>query len=183
MTAPAERIFRVRQRGEFTTDDEWRSRLSALWVRRDDATGCLLYTGSVSGTGYGNISYRGARAKAHRLAYRLFVGEIPDGLCVCHTCDNRACVNPRHLWLGTNKQNVDDREEKGRRHCVEGAKNPRARLTEDDVRNIRRLRKAGVAKSLLAAQFGLTIGYVKDISNGRTWRSLEAHPRPSEVQP
>jgi hypothetical protein len=78
-------------------------------------TDCWHWTGADNGRGgYGRMTYEGVSQPAHRLAYRAFVGEIPDGLYVLHTCDNRACINPEHLWLGTYSDNIRDAWAKGR---------------------------------------------------------------------
>ena len=73
---------------------------------------------------------------AHRASYEAFVGQIPKGMYVCHACDNVACVNPNHLFLGTQKQNLQDMKTKGR--STRGEKNAMSKLTENDVRTIKK---------------------------------------------
>ena len=75
---------------------------------------CWLWTGLLHPKGYGYIKDRGKNIKVHRLAYELYIGPIPEGMLVCHTCDVRNCVNPEHLWLGTNDDNIRDMRLKGR---------------------------------------------------------------------
>lgn len=78
------------------------------------ADGCWLWTGAPLSSGYGRIRVGGKTLRAHRVSYALYVGEIPDGLCVLHACDVRLCVRPDHLWIGTRADNVADMINKGR---------------------------------------------------------------------
>jgi hypothetical protein len=100
-----------------------------LWSRVVKTDGCWLWQGSVGSHGYGMVTYYGTQTTAHRVAYILTHGDIPPEMVVCHSCDVRRCVNPAHLWLGTQKANVRDAMGKGRNvlppnvgmtHCSQG---------------------------------------------------------------
>jgi hypothetical protein len=82
----------------------------------NEKSGCWDWCASLTTTGYGQIYVDGKKMKAHRWSYAHFIGDIPLGLFVCHSCDNRSCVNPEHLWLGTASDNNNDARRKGRLH-------------------------------------------------------------------
>lgn len=121
--------------------------------------------------GYGQLSLRGDRTVlAHRVAWDLTHGPIPEGLFVCHHCDNPPCVNPAHLFLGTNAENVRDSTGKGRHS--RGAKNGRSKLTRDSVLEARARYAAGETQPALAAEFGVTSSVLSKAVRGKTWRHL-----------
>lgn len=100
---------------------------------------CWLWTGNRNQAGYGQLRLgrRGGTVSAHRLAWQLFRGPIPDGLIVCHHCDNPSCVNPDHLFVGTHKDNAQDMIAKGRRAKSHRPHTRHRKLTDDQVRSIR----------------------------------------------
>lgn len=103
---------------------------------------CWIWIGSKSETGYGKIRYKYKSRGAHRFSYELHNGPIPTNMCVCHNCpggDNPSCVNPNHLWLGTQGDNVIDMIEKERNYIIQGEEHYQAHLTNDQARELRRL--------------------------------------------
>lgn len=136
-------------------------------------TGCWLWTGYVKPTGYGSTKRDGRTISAHRAMYEAVYSEIPMGLDVCHRCDVRACINPRHLFLGTRAENLADMWRKGRGHRVRGEVHGRAKLTEADVRGIRASVAAGEKQGVVAIRFGVTHMTVNDIHHRRSWRYLK----------
>jgi hypothetical protein len=135
---------------------------------------CWLWTGSRDANGYGRFRMIAEgldkSEQAHRLAFRLYVNpEIPSGMCICHKCDNPSCVNPNHLFLGTHRDNTNDKVRKGRQ-CkgekraqimravsVKGEAHYKAKLTDNDVREICRLRESGLCYREIAEIFNVDI--------------------------
>ena len=121
--------------------------------------------------GYGIFHTGRSMANAHRVAWEFMVGPIPKGMLVLHKCDNRACCNPKHLFLGTIQDNMDDRNRKMRQ--AHGIGNWNATLTDAQVRHIRTFKsfKRGEAKAL-AAYYGVTTGTLYHVRTRRSWRHL-----------
>jgi hypothetical protein len=112
---------------------------------------------------------------AHRFSWFLAHGPIPDGMHVLHHCDNRLCQNPRHLFLGTNQDNIDDMVSKGRHlpSRPRGTANPNSRFTEDDVRTIRAVYVGRLGQiTELAREYGVTIPAISDVVHHRTWKHV-----------
>lgn len=151
---------------------------------------CWPWTGSLardpSKGGYGHFSISKHRTnRAHRVAYELVNGPIPKGLCVCHHCDNRRCVNPTHLFLGTQVDNVRDRHAKGRSRGGHkgpsrlplGELNVKAKLTGETVTQLRSMYAAGCgSQHALARRFGITQTQVSRIIRGENWCHLNPDP-------
>lgn len=135
--------------------------------------GCRNWEGGVNSKGYGVLLANGRLELAHRVAYVLFVGRIPDGMFVLHKCDNPRCVNPDHLVLGTHADNMADMVAKGRQTA--GPKNANARLSCEDVADLRELYKSGgYSYAELAIFFGISRSYVGAIIRGEYWRLPQA---------
>jgi hypothetical protein len=149
-------------------------------------SGCWLWLGSVSHWGYGEIRWKKKNLRAHRVSWELANNQaIPDGMFVCHKCDNPGCINPTHLFVGTHQDNVDDMYRKGRgkwRHLKRGhakgttfktsrrgEKVSSAKLTEAAVREIK---AHGKAHRFLARKYGVNYSAIKDVLKGRTWKHV-----------
>jgi hypothetical protein len=143
----------------------------AFWGKvQKRENGCWEWTGyTLDSNGYG-YSYRPGVASrlVHRISYELAKGPIPKGLCVCHTCDNRICVNPEHLWLGTRADNNRDRDAKGRTNRPIGEKHPRAKLKAADAVVIRGLQYQ-VTQKELARRFGVSPSTINQVQRGVIW--------------
>jgi len=136
-----------------------------FWEKVDKSDGCWKWKGHLSkasmskGGGYGRLLSGGRQVLAHRSSFQIHFGEIPEGMNVCHTCDNRACVNPKHLFLGTQSDNLIDALKKGRA--------PNTKLTEPDVLKIKQCE--GMFLREIADKFDVSISQVWNIRSGNHW--------------
>lgn len=144
-----------------------------------DERGCTLWTGAILRSGYGQISIGGKRAgsiRTHRAAWIVAHGDIPRGMHVCHHCDVKACVNPEHLFVGTNADNIADKVAKDRQ--ARGVGHGKARLTEQQVLNIRHLWDTrAMTGRALATEFGISRASVTLIVHRQIWRHLDDRQR------
>src|SRR3990167_808868 len=117
---------------------------------------CIVYLGVPQNKGYPVLTANHKHYLAHRLAYEVFVGPIPKGMWVLHKCDNRACIKPDHLWLGTPKDNIDDMMRKGRSRPYFAEQNPRAKLTYMQAQEIRRLHHKSISQAELSKMYDVS---------------------------
>lgn len=144
-------------------DRFWRS------VNKSAPNGCWLWTGGTMGeAGYGSFWALGRNHSTHRFVWELSHGLVPAGLCVCHQCDVRLCVNPAHLFLGTPKDNTQDMVRK--RRGISGERHPLSKLTTDQVVTIRSRWASGEKQNRLADEYGVSKSMIGAIVHGYRWR-------------
>lgn len=143
-----------------------------FWRYVEKTESCWLWTGATA-SGYGRFSIDGTVGAAHRISWEMHRGPIPDGLFVLHNCpggDNRACVNPDHLFLGTLEDNSADMVQKGR--SSHGTRRPRAVLTDGAVRLIRDEAANGTKLRALAARFGVSNQTITKVVRRQIWQHV-----------
>lgn len=141
-------------------------------VRRGGPQECWEWFKHTGRGGYGMLGIKKRIVLAHRFSWELHAGHaIPEGMCVCHRCDNPACVNPAHLWLGTITDNNRDRAVKGRSRNQNGEMNSMSKLTAADVKEIRRLR-GQMQQQAVAERFGISRPHVSEIWSGKVWATV-----------
>jgi len=148
------------------------SRFEKLFIKTDS---CWIWVGDKNPYGYGIVRHtNGKRENAHRVSYRFYHGIFPVKLQICHKCDNSSCVNPDHLFLGTQKDNMQDMHKKGRniRGDIKGIKNGRHIYTEEQVLKIRRLYQQGMRIVDIHKQFEGTYQSVWAIIRKKFWTHI-----------
>lgn len=158
-----------------------------FWEKVSKTNTCWIWTGAKRNKGYGAFVYvknnNVVQGRAHRYSYELHFGEIPNGAFVLHKCDNPACVNPEHLFIGSNQDNVDDMMNKGRHvrggtyqtgMYQKGEGHHSAKLTDELVLKMRRDYKSGrFSFSKLSLKYGIAIGHVFRIVNYKAWKHVK----------
>jgi hypothetical protein len=149
---------------------EWEKR---FWSKVDKNTqsGCWEWTAAKHTDGYGQFNIKGKLYRANRIAWQLHFGNIPEEFCVCHKCDNPACCNPKHLFLGTHNDNNKDMKKKNRN--ARGSKNGHAKVTEEDITQIKRMKNIGIHVDDIAVQYGISKWTIYDICRGRIWKHVD----------
>lgn len=154
-----------------------------LWKRVDTTAGpagCWQWQGGTNTNGYGQIrrepfgnALRGIKTTTHRIAWELTYGAIPEGMYVCHCCDNPLCVNPAHLWLGTHAENLADMKAKGR--AARGDRSGTAKLKSDQVQIIRKILDSGhCTRSDLANLLQVSTSTIDNVIRRKTWEHINA---------
>lgn len=152
-------------------------------VEVDEATGCHNFVGHCNPEGYGQlyVAYRKKgkhTERAHRIAWSIAHGEVPECLCVLHTCDNPSCVNPEHLYLGTNADNMKDKADRER---IVGERNPNAKLTERQVLDVLKMfHEDKCTIGAIAREYAVGHSTIGNIVKGRRWKHI--YKRFMEVQ-
>lgn len=131
---------------------------------------CILFKGCKDTGGYGLKRYKNKLYKAHRLEWIQKRGDIPDGLFVCHHCDNPACINLEHLFLGTNSDNMKDMYSKGRGNNFKGEGSPCSKLTRVDVVYIRELLKLNITQQKIADTYKVDRTLISQIKGNKIWK-------------
>ena len=155
-------LRKQRNGSEFVVKRTAKNTEARFWEQIEKTETCWNWTGPTYPSGYGSFSNAKERT-AHRYSYWLSVGEIPEGLCVLHHCDNRLCVNPKHLFLGTKDDNLKDMAHKER--------HGNAKLTKEIANRIKDKYATGKYKTReLAREYGVAQSTLLSVLNGKTWK-------------
>ncbi len=149
---------------------------TSFWSRVKKGPGCWEWAAGRFHRGYGSVWVDGKARKAHRVSFELSRGPIPHNLKVLHRCDNPPCVNPDHLFLGTDADNAADRDAKGRAGVLRGESHGRAAITTEQATEVRDLWLFGACGKALAERFGISRSCVERIATGKSWAHLPPCP-------
>lgn len=143
-------------------------------IPKDKEDGCWIWVGTLNHHGYGNFrGFNGKNDKAHRFSYRLHYGKFDESLEILHSCDNPACVNPKHLSVGTHDTNMEQMVERGRSIPMRGENAFNNKLTEEQVLEIRsRYSNGNGTYKSLSGEFGVSVGHIKNLVIGKSWAWL-----------
>ncbi len=131
-------------------------------------SGCWIWMSTIEKTGYGRVCSGKKPFYAHRVSYEQKYGSIPNGMMALHHCDVKSCVNPDHIFIGTQQENMIDKVSKNRQ--AKGASHGNAKLTEDQAREIKFSSETSIK---LAAKFNYPASMIREIKNGNLWKHLE----------
>lgn len=159
--------------------------MDRFWQKVDKSADCWIWTGAKQGRGYGSFFFEGKNYQAHRWIFAATFDDEIAGKDICHVCDNPACVNPSHLFVGDRAENMQDCARKGRniiqrkpslnhffrdKYPPAGEKHGNSKLTEDVVAEIRKLSEAGESSSAISRTVGISAGHVRKIASGVAWK-------------
>lgn len=162
---------------KMTMEKRWGSRYAnpKAWFESRLApgpNGCLEWKGFCAPNGYGRIKFLGKQQDAHRFAWTIYKGKIPVGSMVCHHCDNKACCNPEHLFLGVHQDNMDDARTKQLFKSPVGEAHGMSKLTADDITYAKQKTAKGWTQKRIAEVLGVDPSAVSRIVNGKRWAHL-----------
>lgn len=160
--------------------DLTQTQIDAFWSKveiTDTPKSCWLWRGAKKPKGYGNVRINGLYLLAHRVAFELTSGALPEGFIVCHICDNPSCCNPSHLMLGTVKSNAADMLIKNRQkkkiYAARGEKNGNSKLSSKSVVSIRNLRNSGMKIKDIADKYRMSSTAISSVLTGETWSHVK----------
>lgn len=169
----------------------WKNRFYSYLIIPENDNDCMRWTGQKNTDGYGQLRIGGKKVNVHKLSYKIHLGVIPKDKCVCHSCDNRDCVNPKHLWLGTHQENIKDRDKKKRGHFLKesshfkkgsgfsmaqfGQEKWNAILTDEKVIEIRNMIEKGLTQREISKKFNIEVSNISRINTGKYWAHVKSN--------